>query len=107
MQWKRNKGTFRVYGGRGWKNYEGSHYVCYPFMINRSLNNDHRWALTHIACGREVGNFRTLNVDKECALALQHYDHWFLPTEDLVLKSMKESGEKQEIMEIVQDHRGK
>ena len=107
MNWKRNKGTYRVYGGRGWTNYEGSHYVCYPFMINRSLNSTNRWALTHIACGREIGNFRTLSVAKECALALKHYDHWFLPTEELVLKSMKESGEIQEIKEIVQDHKGK
>jgi len=76
-------------------------------MINRSLNNESRWALTHIACGREVGNFRTLAVAKECALALQHYKHWFLPTEELVLKSMVDSGEKQEIMNVVQDHRVK
>jgi len=107
MTWKRINGMYRVYGGKGWINHTGSHYICYPFMINRSKNNHLRWALTHIACGREVGNFRTLRVTKECALALQHYDHWFLPTEELVLKSMQDSGEKQEIMGIVKDHRGK
>ncbi len=107
MQWKRNKGTFRVYGGRGWTNYRGSHYVCYPFMINRSFNNENRWALTHIACGREVGNFRTLNIAKECALALQHYPYWYLPTDQLVIKAMETEGDKREIMDIVQDHRGK
>ena len=74
MIWKQNKGTFRVYGGQGWTNYTGSHYICYPFMINRSINNQHRWALTHIACGREIGNFRLLKIAKECAETLLEYD---------------------------------
>ena len=107
MEWKRNMGTYRVFGGNGWKSYEGSHYMCYPFMINRSFNNEHRWALTHIACGREVGNFRLLSIAKDCAKELSEYTHWYLPTTDLVLESMKDSGDKQEIMDIVQDYRGK
>ena len=107
MKWKRNKGIYRVFGGRGWANYKETHYVCYPFMINRSKNNTERWALTHIACGREVGNFRTLRVAKECALALYHYSYWYLPTDKLVIKSMEDGGDKDEIMKIIQNYRGK
>ena len=98
MEWKRNTGTYRVYGGDGWTNYTGSHYICYPFMINRSKNNDNRWALTHIACGREMGNFRLLSIAKECGEALLQYTHWYLPTTDLVLESIDRVGDRNKIM---------
>ncbi len=104
MEWKRNMGTYRVFGGDGWKNYTGSHYICYPFMINRSKNNAERWALTHIACGREIGHFRLLSVAKQCASALKHYDHWYLPTSELILESMAGT-DKGKIMSIISTFR--
>ena len=107
MEWKRNTGTYRVYGGNGWTNYEGTYYVCYPFMINRSKNNINRWALTHIACGREMGNFRLLSIAKECGETLSHYTHWYLPTTDLVLESIDRVGERNKIMSEISKFREK
>ena len=107
MTWKRINGIYRVYGGQGWSNITGSHYICYPFMINRSLNNTDRWALTHIACGREIGNFRLLSIAKDCARALSHYVHWYLPTTDLLLESMDKADERTEIMDEIVTFREK
>ena len=107
MTWKRINGMYRVYGGNGWANYTGTHYICYPFMINRSKNNHLRWALTHIACGREMGNFRLLSIAKECAKALSHYTHWYQPTTDLVLGSIDKAGERDKIMDQISTFREK
>ena len=107
MIWKQNKGTFRVCGGDGWTNHTETHYISYPFIINRSRNNQNRWALTHIACGREIGNFRLLKIAKECAESLSVYDHWFLPTAELILDSMQQDGSRADIMYTISNHRSK
>jgi len=105
MTWKRINGMYRVYSGRGWENHTETHYISYPFIINRSRNNQNRWALTHIACGREIGNFRLLKIAKECGKAIEHYPHWFLPTAELVLDSMTQDGSRGDITDIISTYR--
>jgi len=107
MNWKRNNGTYRIATNEGWSNKTGSNYLCYPFMINRSYNNSNRWALTHIACGREIGNFRLLEHAKACAKDLSVFDCWYLPTSDMLISSMESNGEKSAIMDLVATHRQK
>ena len=107
MKWKRNNGTYRIATNEGWANKTGSNYVSYPFMINRSFNNSNRWALTHIACGREIGNFRLIEYAKNCAEELSAFDCWYLPTSDMLISSMERSGEKKLIVDLVTAHRQK
>ena len=107
MTWKRNKGTYRYASANGWYSDKGSYYISYPFIIHKEPHYSSKWALSHIATGRQIGLFRLLKHAKECGDKLERFNCFLMPTTDAIISAYSENLTKTEILRILTEYREK
>jgi hypothetical protein len=86
LKFKQQRGNFRIQSPNdGWENYEGLHYVSYPFMIHKSVKEwCKKYSITHIASGTQVCKTKNLKVAKYIATRLAPLPQFLLPHRKLV-----------------------
>ncbi len=78
---KITKGIFKINTNRGWKEYEGSYSIRFPFLLHREKSQKW-WTISHLATGMSIMKVSKVQIARQNIKKLQKYGVFLMPCLD-------------------------
>ena len=102
---KITKGKFKINTNQGWREYDGSYSVRFPFLLHRE-KTEKFWKISHLATGMFIMKVAKVQTARQNIKKLQKYGVFLMPCIDTWQKAKdrmreKEPEEYEALLEII------